>query len=65
MELDPYMVELLSARGHLLVMHWSYKNIVTLNALSFLFDVHAGLRAILQGLMVAVSVLPALSCSDA
>ena len=65
MEIDPYMVELLRACGHLLAMHWSYKNLVTLNALSFLFDVHTGLRDFLQGLMAAVSVLPALSCSDA
>ena len=65
MELDPYMVELLRARGHLLAMHWSYKNLVTLNGLSFLSDVHTGLRAVLQGLMEAVSVLPILCCSNA
>ena len=55
--------DFLVARGHLLAKHWSYKILVTLNALSFPSNVHAGLRAVLQGLMVAMSVLSPLSCS--
>ena len=53
--------ELLRARGHLLAMYWSYKNLVTLTLGYFPSDVHVGLWAVLQGLMVAVRVSLVLS----
>ena len=54
--------ELLRACDHLLAMYWSYKTLVTLTLGYFPSDVHASLWAVLQGLMVAVSVSPVLSC---
>ena len=53
------------ACGHLLSMYWRYITLATLITCHFPSKVHAGLRAALQGFMVAVSVPPVLACSNA
>ena len=54
----------LRARGHLLSMYWRYITLTTLTLYHSPSAVHAGLQAALQGLMVAMSVLHVLSCSN-
>ena len=53
----------LRARGHLLSVYWRYKTLATLIACHSSSEVHAGLRAALQGFMVTVSVISILACS--